>query len=55
MAELEEETLSEIKLKPYLWSRYKEDIFFLGNMEKRNLKVIEHSNEKHPTIKSTAE
>ena len=55
MAELEEETLSEIKLKPYLWSRYKDDIFFLWKHGEEKLKVIEHSNEKHPTTKFTAE
>ena len=29
MTELEEEILSEIKLKPYLWWRYIDNIFFL--------------------------
>ena len=29
MAELQEEILSEIKLTPYLWWRYIDDIFFL--------------------------
>ena len=42
MAELEKEILSEIELKPYLWWRYIDYIFFLcfGNMEKRNLRRV---------------
>ena len=39
-AELEEEILSEIQLKPYLWWRYRDDIFFLGDMDKRILKGL---------------
>ena len=35
MAELEEEVLSEIELKPYPWWRQIDDIFFLGDMWKR--------------------
>ena len=56
MAELEEEILSEIELKPYLWWRYIDDIFFLWEYGEEKLKdFIEHLNEKHPTIKFTAE
>ena len=56
MAELEEEFLSEIELKPYLWWRYIDDIFFLWEHGEEKLKgFIEHLNEKHPTIKFTAE
>ena len=56
MAELEEEILSEIELKPYLWWRYIDDIFFLWEHREEKLKgFIEHLNEKHPTIKFTAE
>ena len=56
MAELEEEILSEIELKPYLWWRYMDDIFFLWEHGEEKLKgFIEHLNEKHPTIKFTAE
>ena len=56
MAELEEEILSEIELKPYLWWRYIDDIFFLWEHGEEKLKeFIEHLNEKHPTIKFTAE
>ena len=56
MAELEEEILSEIELKPYLWWRYIDDIFFLWEHGEEKLKeFIEHLNEKHPTIKFAAE
>ena len=56
MAELEEEILSEIELKPYLWWGYIDDIFFLWEHGEEKLKeFIEHLNEKHPTIKFTAE
>ena len=52
--EEEEEILSETELKSYLQWRYVDDIFFLW--KKRKLKeFIEHLNEKHPTIKFTAE
>ena len=51
MAELEEEILSEIELKPYLWWRYIDDIFFLWEHGEEKLKrFIEYLNEKHPTI-----
>ena len=56
VAELEEEISSEIELKPYLWWRYIYDIFFLWEHREEKLKeFIEHLNEKHPTIKLTAE
>ena len=56
MAELQEEILSEIKLRPYLWLRYIDDIFFLGEHgEKKLKKFIEYLTEKHPTIKFKAE
>ena len=56
MAELEEEILREIELKPYLWWRYVDDIFFLcEHGEEKLKKFIEYLNEKHPTIKFTAE
>ena len=49
---LEEEILSEIELKPYLWWRYIDDIFFLWKPGEEKLKeFIEHLSEKHPTIK----
>ena len=55
-AELEEEILSEIELKPYLWWRYIDDIFFLWEHGEEKLKkLIEYLNEKHPTIKFTTE
>ena len=56
MAELEEKILSEIELKTYLWWRYIDDIFLLWEHGEEKLKeFIEHLNEKHPTIKFTAE
>ena len=56
MAELEEEILSEIELKPYLWWRYIDAIFFLWKHGEEKLKkFIEYLNEKNPTIKFTAE
>ena len=56
MAELKEEILSEIELKPYLWWRYKDDFFFLWEHGEEKLnKFIEYLNEKHPTIKFTVE
>ena len=56
MAKLEEEILSEIELKPYLCWGYIDDIFFLWeNGEEKLKEFIEHLNEKHPTIKFTAE
>ena len=56
MAELEEEILSEIELKLYLWWRSIDDIFFLREHgEEKLMELIEHLNEKHPTIKLTAE
>ena len=56
IAELEEEILSEIELKPYLWWRYIDDIFFLWEHGEEKLKkFIEYLNDKHPTIKFTAE
>ena len=56
MAELQEEILSEMELKPYLWWRYIDDIFFLWEHGEEKLKkFIEYLNEKHLTIKFTAE
>ena len=56
MGELEKKILSKIELKPYLWWRYIDDIFFLWEHGEEKLKkFIEYLNEKHPTIKFTAE
>ena len=43
MAELEEEILSEIELKPYLWWRYIDDIFFLWEDGEEKLKEFTQS------------
>ena len=53
MAEVEE-ILSETELKSYLQWRYIDDIFFLWKKHKLK-EIIGHLNEKHPTIKFTAE
>ena len=56
MAELEEEILREVELKPYLWWRFIEDIFFIWEHGEEKLKeFIDVLNKKHPTIKFTAE
>ena len=56
MTELQEKVLSEIKVKPNLWWRYIDDIFFLWEHGEDTLKeFIEHLNEKYPDIKFTAE
>ena len=56
IAELEEETLREVKLKPYLWWRYINDIFFIWEHGEEKLKeFIDVLNKKHPTIKLTTE
>ena len=48
--------LSQIELKPYLWWRYIDEIFFLWeNGEEKLREITEHFNEKYPTIKFTAE
>ena len=56
MAELEEGILREVKLKPYLWSRFIDNIFFIWEHEEEKLKeFIDVLHKKHPTIKFTAE
>ena len=56
MAEWEEEILMEVELKPYLWWRYREDIFFIWEHGEEKLKeFIYILNKKHPTIKFIAE
>ena len=45
-----------MELKPYLWWRYIDDIFFLWEHGEKKLKeFIEHLNEENPTIKFTTE
>ena len=56
MAELKEEILREVELKPYLWWRYKDDIFFIWELGEEKLKeFIDVLSKKHATIKFTAE
>ena len=56
MAELEEEILREVELKPYPWWQFIDDIFFIWEHgEKKPKEFIDVLNKKHPTIKFTAE
>ena len=56
MADLEERTLKDIELRPSLWWRYVDDIFFIWEHGEDSLKqFIEILNACHPTIKSIAE
>ena len=56
MAELEENVLENAELKPYLWWRYIDDIFFLWEHGEEKLKeFIDELNKMHPTIKFTAD
>ena len=56
MAEIEKKFLSETELKPQLWWRYIDHIFFLQEDGEKKLKgFIKHLGEKHPFIKLTAE
>ena len=56
MADLEERILKNIELKPRIWWRYINDIFFIWEQEEDSLKqFIETLNACHPTTKFTAE
>ena len=56
MAVLEEAILKEADFKPYLWSRYIDDICFLWEHGEEKLRsFINDINKIHPTIKFTAE
>ena len=56
MTELEEEILSEIELKSYLWWRYIDHNYFLWRHREENLKeFIKQMNEKHPPTQFTGE
>ena len=56
MPELEEEIVSEIKLKSYMWWRYIDDIFSLWEHGEDKLKEFtKHLNEKNLIIKLTVE
>ena len=51
---LEEGILSEIELKPCLWWRYIDDIFFIwGHGDEKFNEFIDHLNERHLTIRFT--
>ena len=56
LANLEEKILGEMDLKPRIWWRYIDDIFFIWEHGEEELKeFIKKLNEYHPTIKFTAE
>ena len=56
MAELEEEILRKVELKPYFCCRYVDDIFFIWEHGEEKLKeIIGVLNKKRPTVKFTAE
>ena len=56
MAGLEERILKDIELKPCIWWRYIDDIFFIWEHGEDSLKqFIETLNACHPTIKCTVE
>ena len=56
LAELEEKSLEKVDNKPYLWWRYRDDIFFIWEHGEEKLRnFLETLNEFHPTIKFTAE
>ena len=56
MADLEEEIFKNPKLKPFLWLRYLDDIFYLWAEGVDKLKeLFNYLNEFHPSIKFTME
>ena len=56
MAALEEKFLDSSPLKPKLWLRYIDDIFFLWEHGEEALKIfLQQLNEAHPTVKFTAD
>ena len=56
LAELEGKSLEKVDNKPYLWWRYRDDIFFIWEHGEEKLRnFLETLNEFHPTIKFTAE
>lgn len=56
MANLEEEMLYHAQLKPLVWHRYIDDVFFIWPHRKENLDdFLDFINNYHETIKFTAE
>ena len=55
MAILEEKILEKIDNKPYLWWRYKDDIFIWEHGQEKLRNFVETFNKIHPTIKFIAE
>ena len=56
MAELEEEFLSTLTLKPRIWKRFIDDIFIIWNYGEEELgHLLTLFNQFHPTIKFTEE
>ena len=56
MAELEEQFLATLTLKPRIWKRFIDDIFIIWNHGEEELRhLLEELNQFHPTIKFTEE
>ena len=56
MAELEEQFLSTVTLKPRIWKRFIDDIFIIWNHGEAELQnLLDQLNQFHPTIKFTEE
>ena len=56
MSEIEEKILETSLLKPLVWWRYINDIFFLWKHGEDSLKTfLDHLNQAHPTVKFTSD
>ena len=56
MGDLEEKILDSSPLKPLVWWRYIDDVFFLWQHGEESLKLfLDHLNQAHPTIKFTSD
>ena len=56
MGDLEEKILESSPLKPLVWWRYIDDIFFLWEHGEESLKLfLDHLNQAHPSIKFTSD
>ncbi len=56
MGKLEQELISSFPLKPHIWYRFIDDIFFIWTHSEEDLtNFVHHANNMHPTIKFTHE